>query len=93
MVANCDPELPDITELEAMCCVPRDSDREWVTVSWAYCSEKYQRQANYVRCHVLLPGQDVQQPMIHYGCLDKIWALQMMPVPDLELYCTHGKVK
>jgi len=25
--------------------------------------------------------------MIHYGCLNEIWALQMMPVPDLDLYC------
>ena len=31
--------------------------------------------------------------MIHYGCLDEIWALQMTPVPDLELYCAHGEVK
>ena len=35
----------------------------------------------------------VQQPTIHYGCLDEIWALQMTPVPDLRLYCAHGEVK
>ena len=46
----------------------------------------------WLQYHVLLPGQDVQQPTIHYGHLDKIWALQMTPVPDLELYCAHGEI-
>ena len=57
VVANCNPELPAITVLEAMHCVPRDGVKwgkmtvngEWITASWAYCREKYQRQANYVR--------------------------------------------
>ena len=39
------------------------------------------------------PGQDVQQPMVHYGRLDEIRALQMTPVPDLELYFSHGEAK
>ena len=101
IVANRKPKLPEITVQEAMHCVPRDGVKwgkmtingEQITASWAYCREKYQRQANYVRYHVLLPGQDVQQPMIHYGCLDEIWALQMTPIPDLGLYCTNGEVK
>ncbi len=101
VVANHDPDLPDITELEAMHCVPRDGikwgkmtvNREQIMASWAYRSKRYQRQANYVRYHVLFPGQDAQWLTIHYGHLDKIWALQMMPVPDLELYCTHGEVR
>jgi len=57
VVANRDPELPEITVLEAMRCVLRDSvkwgkmtvNREWIAASWAYHSEKYQRWANYVR--------------------------------------------
>jgi len=102
VVANCDPEtLPDLTVHEAMHCVPRDGVKwgkmtvngEWIAASWVYHSERYQRQANYVRYHVLLPGQDVQQPTIHYGHLNEIWALQMMPVPDLGLYCAHGEVE
>ena len=101
VVANRDPKLPDITELKAMRCVPRDGIKwgkmtvngERITASWVYSSEKSQRRANYVRYHVLLPGQDVWKPTIHYGHLDEIWALQMMPVPDLELYCAHGEVK
>ena len=101
VIANRSPELPDITVLDAMRCVPRDGvkwgkmtvNRERITASWAYSSEKYQRRANYVWYHVLYPGQDVQHPTIHYGRLDEIWALQMTPVPDLELYCAHGEVK
>ena len=31
--------------------------------------------------------------MVHYGRLDEIWALQMTPVPGLELYFSHRKVK
>lgn len=101
VVANRDPESPIITEIEAMRCVPRDGVKwgkltvngERITASWAYRGERYQRRANYVRYHVLLPGQDVRQPTIHYGRLDEIWALQMTPVPDLELYCAHGEVK
>ena len=31
--------------------------------------------------------------MVHYGRLDEIRALQMTPVPDLELYFSHGEVK
>ena len=101
VVANRDPELPEITELEAMRCVPRDGVKwgkmtvngERITASWAYSSERYHRRANYVRYHVLLPGQDVNQPTIHYGRLDEIWALQMTPVPDLNLYCAHGEVR
>jgi len=77
VVANREPVLPDITVHEAMRCVPRDGIKwgkmtingEQITAFWAYCSEKYQRRANYVRYHVLLPGQDVQQPTIHYGHL------------------------
>ena len=84
-----------------MRCVPRDGTKwgkmtvngERITASWVYRSDKYQRWANYIRYHVLLPEQDVQQPTIHYGRLDEIWALQMTPVPDLKLYCTHGEVK
>jgi len=30
--------------------------------------------------------------MIHYSRLDEIWALQMSPIPDLELYCANGEV-
>lgn len=101
VVANRDPELPEITVLEAMRCVPRDGVKwgkmaingERITASWAYHSEKYQRRANYVRYHVLLPGQDVQQLTIHYGRLNEIWVLPMTPIPDLELYCAHGEVK
>ena len=101
VVANRDPELPDITEIEAMRCVPRDGVKwgkmtvngERITASWVYRREKYQRRANYVKYHVLLPGQDAQQPTIHYGRLDEIWALQMMPVPDLDLYCANGEVE
>ena len=51
VVANHDPELPKITVLEAMRCVPRDGVKwgkmtvngERITASWAYRSEKYQR--------------------------------------------------
>jgi len=51
VVANCDPLLPAITELEAMHCVPRDGvkwgkmtvNRERITASWAYRNENYQR--------------------------------------------------
>jgi len=101
VVANRDPVLPYISVLKAMCCVPRDGVKwgkmtvngERITASWAYSREKDQRQANYVRYHVLLPRQDIQQPTIHYGCLNKIWALQMTPIPDLELYCADGEVK
>lgn len=101
VVANRDPDCPEITVQEAMRCVPRDGVKwgkmtvngERIIASWAYRREKYQRRANYVRYHVLLPGQDVQQPTIHYGRLDEIWALQMTPVPDLGLYCAHGEVK
>ena len=101
VVANREPELPAITVQQAMRCVPRDGVKwgkmtvngERITASWAYRREKYQRRANYVRYHVLLPGQDVQQPTIHYGRLDEIWALQMTPVPDLGLYCANGEVK
>jgi len=101
VVANCNPLLPAITELKAMCCVPRDGVKwgkmtingEQITASWAYRNKNYQRQANYVRYHVLFPKQDVQQPTIHYGRLNEIWALQMMPIPDLELYCADGEVK
>ena len=52
--ADDDYELPEITVLEAMRCVPRDGVKwgkmtvngERITASWAYHSEKFQRQAN-----------------------------------------------
>jgi hypothetical protein len=63
VVASHHPNLPEIIEAEAMCCVPRDGikwgkmtvNNEWITASWAYHSENFQCQANYVRvcllCH------------------------------------------
>ena len=68
VIANRDPEWPVITVLEAMCCVPRDGVKwgkmtvngEQITASWAYHSEKYQRQANYVR----VCGSDHQKHFI-----------------------------
>ena len=68
VVANRDPEWPVITVLEAMRCVPRDGVKwgkmtvngERITASWAYRSEKYQRQANYVRVR----GSDHQKHFI-----------------------------
>ena len=52
--ADDDYKLPEITVLEAMHCVPRDGVKwgkmtvngERITASWAYHSEKFQRQAN-----------------------------------------------
>ena len=57
VIANCDHDLPEITVLEAMRCVPRDGVKwgkltingERITASWAYHSERYQRRANYIR--------------------------------------------
>lgn len=65
VVANRDPELPAITKIEAMRCVPRDGVKwgkmmvngECITASWAYHSEKYQRRANYVRVRALLSSK------------------------------------
>ena len=101
MVANFNTVLPNISVAMAMRCVPRDGIKwgkmtvngERITASWAYQRDTNQRHANYVSYHVLLPGQDVQHPTIHYSHLDEIWALQMTPVPDLQLYCAHGDVQ
>ena len=72
VVANRDPDMPAITELEAMRCVPRDGVKwgkvtingERITASWVYSSEKYQRRANYVRVR----GSDHQN---HFIIADK----------------------
>ena len=82
VVANWDAALPNISVAMAMHCIPRDGvkwgkmmvNRERIMASWVYQRDTNQRQANYVRYHVLLPGKDVQHPTIHYGHLNKIWA-------------------
>jgi len=75
VVANHDPSLPVISEAEVMRCVPRDGVKwgkmtvngEWITASWVYRSEKYQRCANYIRVgvsydqkHVIIANTCVQ---------------------------------
>jgi hypothetical protein len=101
VIANHDPKLPEISEAEAMHCIPRDGVKwgkmtvngEQITASWAYRSEKYQRRANYVRVcgfHIIISILLLLRPLINNSImsyyLGKMYSTRQFTMAVLTRY-------